>query len=164
MEDSSKKGRLRKYLVGGMTAVLALGALAVTGAVQANGFRGHGFGGPFGGFGGFGLERALKSVDTTKEQRQRIWAIVDAARTEIRPMISDLDDRRGRLAALVRAETLDRAAIETLRKEALATADAVSARALDAFIQAAEVLTPEQRTELLEKRRSFGPGFRPGRE
>lgn len=157
MEDSSKKGRLRKYLVGGMTAVLALGALAVTGVVQANGFRGHGFG-------GFGLERALKSVDTTKEQRQRIWAIVDAARTEIRPMISDLDDRRDRLAALVRAETLDRAAIETLRKEALATADAVSARALDAFIQAAEVLTPEQRTELLEKRRSFGPGFRPGRE
>lgn len=161
MEDSSKKGRLRKYLVGGMTAVLALGALAVTGVVQANGFRGHGFGGPFG---GFGLERALKSVDTTKEQRQRIWAIVDAARTEIRPMIGDLDDRRDRLAALVRAETLDRAAIETLRKEALATADAVSARALEAFIQAAEVLTPEQRTELLEKRRSFGPGFRPGRE
>jgi len=158
MQPSGAKGRVRKYFLAGTVALLGLGAI---GAVQADpmGFRGHGFGGPMG---GFGIERALRSVDASAEQREQIWTIVDAARTEIRPLVSEMHDRREQVATLLKAETLDRAAFETLRQETIATADAVSARGMAAFLDAAEVLTPEQRAELLEARERgrFGPGRR----
>lgn len=150
---SSTGGRLRKYVLGGTVAVLGLGALGAMASPM--GFRGHGFGQ----MGGFGIERALRSVDASKEQREEIWTIVDAARSEIRPLVSDMHDRREQVATLLAAETLDRAAFETLRQETIASADAVSARGMAALLDAAEVLTPEQRAELLEARErgGFGP-------
>ena len=147
------RGGRRKDLVAGLFALLGLGVIGAVAAKANGGPHGHGFGH------GFGLERALKSVEATKEQRQEIWTIVDAAKSEIRPMVFEMSDERDRLAALLGAPAIDRAAVEALRKEALAKADAVSARATEALLDAAEKLTPEQRAELLEKRRSFGRGL-----
>ncbi|MFE3839482.1 Spy/CpxP family protein refolding chaperone [Pseudogemmobacter sonorensis] len=159
MENTPTGHGIRKYVIGGMVAVLALGAIGITGAVQANGFRGHGFG-PFG---GFGLERALRSVEVTDGQRDGIWAIIDGARSDIRPMLRGMEVRREALEGLLTAEVIDRAAVETLRLETLASADAVSARATEALLDAAELLTQQQRAGLVELRGSFRPGFGPGR-
>lgn len=160
MENTPKTRGLRKYILGGMAAALVFGAIGITGAVHANGFRAPGFG-PFS---DFRLERALKSVDATGDQREKIWTIVDIARTEIRPMMRGINDQREALESLLTADTLDRAAVEALRKQTLANADAISARATKALLDAAEVLTPGQRTELLERRHQFRPGFGPGKD
>ncbi|SIR10619.1 protein refolding chaperone Spy/CpxP family [Paracoccus thiocyanatus] len=163
MEHVTGRSRRRTYLWGGLAALLILAALATAAAVRADGFRGHGMGGAFR---GMMLERALKSVEASDDQRQQIWTILDAARAEIRPMASALDDRRGRLADLMAAPELDRAAVEALRQEVMATADAASLRASQALLDAAEVLTPEQRAALVAKRRDMGRemgrGFGPG--
>ena len=165
-QSRSAGSKTRRNIIIGTLAVLGLGAAGVVGTVQAGGpgfpggFGGHGFGG---GFGERGIERALKSVDATKDQRDQIWKIVDAARSEMRPMMSDMRDNKDRIKELMSAATLDRAAFDALRKETLAKADAASERAMNAFLDAAEVLTPEQRAELIKKREEmgrFGPGKR----
>ena len=46
---------------------------------------------------------------------------------------------------------VDRGVLETLRLEELRLADAASARVLDAVAEAARILTPEQREELLSR-------------
>ena len=53
-------------------------------------------------------------------------------------------------------ETVDREALETLRQNKLATADRASQRLLTALADAAEVLTPAQRQELVEELESRG--------
>lgn len=115
-----------------------------------------------GGFGGHGLDRMLRSVEATPEQRKTILDAMDAAQQEIRPQVRALHEKRDQIEGLLAAETIDRAAFEQQRQELLATFDSVSKEALDAFLTAAETLTPEQRAELREKRGSGwgrGPGW-----
>ena len=50
--------------------------------------------------------------------------------------------------AITSAPTIDRAAMERLRAEQVALADSVSKRITQAFADAAEVLTPEQRQKV----------------
>jgi Spy/CpxP family protein refolding chaperone len=52
---------------------------------------------------------------------------------------------------LLSAPTIDRAAIERLRAEQMQATDAVSKRMSQAFADAAEVLTPEQRKKVAER-------------
>ena len=67
---------------------------------------------------------------------------------------------------LLTQPTVDRAAIETLRTEQLALADAASKRFAQALGDTAEVLTPEQRRKIddrlteLRERRGFWHGWR----
>lgn len=157
---SKERSRFNALFLTG-AVVLGLGAIGTVGAVQAQGFFNEMGGDPdFGGhFAGHMLDRALGSVDATDEQRAEIRVIVDEVSTEIRTMTSDLGDPKEQVAALLAAETIDRAAFETLRQQMLETGDEVSARAMEAFLDAAEVLTPEQRVELTERSKGFGPGF-----
>ncbi len=158
---AQERSRFGTWLLAGTVVVFGLGAIGV---VQAQGFfegrGGPGFGGPFA---GHMLERALGSVDASDAQRETIRGIVDEASAEIRAMTADLDDPRAQFSTLLAAETLDRAAFETLRRQTLETGEAVSVRALEALLDAAEVLTAEQRAELVEQGRGFGPRFGPGR-
>jgi periplasmic protein CpxP/Spy len=167
----------RKWLNGrrvGLAAVLAgitaLGAGAVY-SQQPYGYGpgyGHGYG-PGPGYGpsmhggrmghgsmfGFGPERmfdfALSSVGATSEQKLKIVTIAQSAMQELRP----LRDRRYtaslKLAILLKADTVDRAAIEKLRAEEFAAFEAGSKRAAQALSEAAEVLTPAQRQQLVER-------------
>jgi Spy/CpxP family protein refolding chaperone len=52
---------------------------------------------------------------------------------------------------LLSAATIDRAAIEALRAEQVALADATSKRLAQALADTADVLTPEQRVKLAER-------------
>ena len=104
---------------------------------------------------GFGPERminfALTSVGATSEQKLKITEIAQSAMNDLRP----LRDRRHTLglkvAILLKADSVDRAAIEKLRADEFAAFEAGSKRAAQAMADAAEVLTPAQRQQLVER-------------
>ncbi|MBX3572931.1 MAG: Spy/CpxP family protein refolding chaperone [Mesorhizobium sp.] len=139
------------FIVGvGIAAVIAIGA----GAAIAQGF-GMGPGG-MGGFGGhMGMrfaehrfEKVMDEIGASAEQQDKIFAIVDKTRAELRPMGREFRGMREEVAALLTAPTIDRAAVEALRAKRIAEVDEASKKAVAAVIEAAEVLTPEQRAKL----------------
>lgn len=153
-----KAGKRRsRWIVAGGVAALALAGIGAAGAMgggEAMGRHVMEAGMKHGGhFAGRGLSRALDAVDATAEQEDRIWAIIDGARGELRPMMREFRDTRDSVVKLMSAETIDRAAAETLRAERIAAIDTASKKMTAAMLDAAEVLTPEQRAELA---RHFG--------
>ena len=97
------------------------------------------------------VDDMLDEVDASDDQRERVRAIATAA---IADMGEFRDFKREGRQALVEAltqETVDREALETLRLRKLETADRASQRLLTALADAAEVLTPAQRAELVEE-------------
>jgi periplasmic protein CpxP/Spy len=155
-DSPQRKGWGRWFAIGGV-ALLALGGIGIAGAMS-DGFGGYGmggFGGPMrhmamGAMGEHGIENMLEQVDATPDQETKLWAIIDAARAEIRPVARELRGTREEIAAIIGAPTIDRAAAEKLRSERIATLDEASKKAMTALLDAADVLTPEQRAKLLE--------------
>jgi Spy/CpxP family protein refolding chaperone len=160
----------RRVIIGGITAVAAVTAIGF--AAAATGDFGPGFGmGRFGmgrhmmhahmgmGFGEHGMSYVLDQIDATPEQEDTLWAIIDSTHSELRPAFREFRETREAIAGILGAPTIDRAALEKLRSDRIATIDATSRKMTDALVQAAEVLTPEQRAKLLEhfkERRSHG--------
>ena len=163
IEPASKGRRFARGLMvaGGIAAVAAggIGVATATGVADGMGHyvvnagMNHGMG-----FAGHGFARALDAVDVTPEQEEKIWAIIDEARAELRPMMREFRGTREAVTELIGAATLDREAAETLRAERIAMLDDVSRKMTAALIEAAEVLTPEQRAKLIEnfEERRFG--------
>ena len=96
------------------------------------------------------IDGMLDEVEASDAQREQVQGIVKAA-------MADLDEfralkREGRqdLIAALSKETVDRAELETLRQRKLETVDSMSQRMLTALADAADVLTPAQRQELVE--------------
>jgi protein CpxP len=124
--------------------------------------RGHGHGGP--GRDGRGMmspervdaridrmaERLVRSVDGTPEQKASISVIAKAAARDLRELRKQSGDLRRQGMDLLKAPVIDRAAIEALRSQQMAVADALSRRLSTALAETAEVLTPEQRVKLAD--------------
>lgn len=110
------------------------------------------------------IERMLKHVyveiDATPEQQQKIDPIVKQAAEELRPLRARVREARREGLRLFSAPSIDRGAIERLRLEQMASADAASKRFTRALADVAEVLTPEQRKTLAARfaRRGQGRG------
>jgi protein CpxP len=165
-----KKSWGKRIAIGGI-AIAALAGVGVAGALsqdygrmqrfgmgggdggpgmhmQAN-FRHHmGFGGP--GFGGRHFERMLEEIDATPEQEEKLEAIIDKLHDDVRPIMRGFRDTRDDVAKLLGAATIDREAAEKLRAERVAAVDEASRKVTTALLDAAEVLTAEQRAELVE--------------
>jgi Spy/CpxP family protein refolding chaperone len=95
--------------------------------------------------------RLVDSVDGTDEQKQKVSEIAKAAAKDLRDLRKQAGDLRRQGMDLLKAPTIDRAAIETLRSQQMTVADAISKRVATAFADTAEVLTPEQRVKLAER-------------
>jgi Spy/CpxP family protein refolding chaperone len=149
-EPRKTGGWSRKAMFGGAIAGLLVGAgiLAVTGSGFA---RSGGPGGFMHGYAEYRIEKALDDMDASKDQTDRIMKIFDDTRTDLMPMFGGFRDTRESLSALIGASSIDREAIEKLRVERMMAMDAASKRVVTAIADAAEVLTPEQRKELVEK-------------
>ena len=147
--------RRSRWIVASGIAVLALAGVGAAGAMGGGGGMGHQMmeiGMKHGGnFAGRGLHRAFSAVDATAEQEDRIWAIIDDARAELRPMMREFRDTRAQALELMAAPAIDRAAAETMRAERIAAIDEASKKLTEAAIEAAEVLTPEQRAKFAEQ-------------
>jgi len=159
----------RAWIVGAL-AVAAVGGLGVAGAMSNDFGPGRmmeraawggpgGHHGPRGGFQGRGFDRMMDAIDATPEQKEKLRTIMRNTRNEIEPLADKMRDSRGAVVDILGAETIDRAAAEKLRSERLADIDAASQKITTALLDAAAVLTPEQRKELREKfeeRRGWG--------
>jgi Spy/CpxP family protein refolding chaperone len=153
-------------LLGGLVAGVGINAFAHGGAGGFGPFGG-GFGhrGGFMGPGGPGqmdpeaMQRRaeamvkywLADVDATEDQQKRIAGIMTATMKELAPLREKHRDARRQATALLAKPQIDRGALEAIRAQELAAADQVSRRITQSLADAAEVLTPEQRTKLAER-------------
>lgn len=101
------------------------------------------------------LDRMLKhlyvEIDATEAQKQQLAPIVKGAARDLLPLRAKLHDARRQAVELLSRESVDRAALETLRADQLRLAEQASMRFTQALADVADVLTPEQRKQLAER-------------
>ena len=98
----------------------------------------------------------LGRVDASEDQEARIVAIVNESIDGMAKGASEHHARRDALKELFAQPEIDREALETMRKAEMELADALSAQLLSAMADVAEVLTLEQRAELVEMHARHG--------
>jgi len=103
----------------------------------------------------FITEFVLDEVDASAEQTEQVTAIVFGFMQEMQGLRAEHRARREALVAALGQPEISRAELETLRSAELATLDGVSQKLVDAVVNAAAVLTPEQRTRLVELAREM---------
>lgn len=142
------------------TLALALaGGFGLTAFAQPHGRHGGGMhdsammGGPMGGqLGGRGMERMLDGVNATAEQRAQIQRIVEAARKDLQGQREQRRALHEQGMKLFAQPTVDANAVEQLRQQRMAQHDQASRRMTQAMLEVSQVLTPEQRQQLAERR------------
>jgi periplasmic protein CpxP/Spy len=103
----------------------------------------------------FAVEFALREVDATPEQVARVKAIVTEAIGGLDRIQDQHVANRDNLIAQLAQPEISRDAVQAIRAQELALADTASTELVDALVDAAAVLTPEQRVELIELAREF---------
>ncbi len=96
------------------------------------------------------LDRALTLVKASDSQRTAIKAIFERAFTELQPIHQEHRRLHDDLVAAFAADPVDRAAVEKLRTETTGLVDRGSQVLTKALLDAAGVLTPDQRKTLIE--------------
>ncbi len=99
-------------------------------------------------------------LDASADQQAKLETIVKGAVADVAPMRDKMLAARAQMHDLLTQTTIDRAAIEKLRADQIATLDGLSKRIAQAVGDAAEVLTPDQRHKLGEM---LPPAGGPGR-
>ena len=95
------------------------------------------------------LAFALDRIGATDEQQEEIDAILAPAFEQAEEMRADHEARHEQARDLLLGETVDRDAIEAMRVEAVDRFDEVSQLFVAVIADVAEVLTVEQRQELI---------------
>ena len=138
---------------------VALGAGFCAARAQA---AGDGFGFGPGGFGGADtpeqhrafmerrLDKGLDMLKASDSQRSAVKAIFERMFTEMRPVHQEHKRLHDEIASAFAATTVDRVAIEKLRVQVTALVDQGSQIFSKALLDAADVLTAEQRQTLVK--------------
>lgn len=152
------------------TTLAALGGLALlTTQAQAQGAPAQGprRGDPspeqMAGFAEKRIDRLIKSVDGTPEQKTKLTQLAQSAMADMKPLREQHMDARKKGMALLAAASIDRNALEQLRTQQISLADSMSKRMLQHMADAAEVLTPDQRSKLALRMQKRGEGGGGGR-
>jgi Spy/CpxP family protein refolding chaperone len=163
----SRHGFWAGVLIGGLLSAALAAGIAYT-SVKANA-AGLGLGGPGHGHHRFesmdpeivrertefAVDWILGRVDASEDQRDQVKTIFSNTLIDLLPLMPAHKDNREAFATEFGRSTLDRTAIEEIRKAEIELADQASSRLITALADAAEVLTPEQRTELIEMAKRF---------
>jgi protein CpxP len=143
------------WLLLAVPVLLGAGICAVRAHAADGGF---GFGPP--GFGDAGspeqhkafmqkrLEKMLDMLKATDSQRTAIKAIAERMFAEMQPIHQQHKQLHDAMVAAFTADTVDRAAVEKLRLQVTAMVDQGSQVLSKGLLDAAQVLTPEQRQTL----------------
>jgi Spy/CpxP family protein refolding chaperone len=94
------------------------------------------------------IDAVLMRVSATADQKAKIHGIADAAKADLAPLHAAMRDYHKQMRMLLSAPQIDTAAIETLRAQNVQTMDKMSQRVTKALVDAANILTPEQRAKL----------------
>ena len=95
--------------------------------------------------------RMLDAVKATPEQRTQIQKIMEGARTDLQAQREAGKPLRDQLMQAMTQPNIDANAVEQVRQKMLAQHDQASKRRMQAMVDAARVLTPEQRKQLAER-------------
>jgi len=85
--------------------------------------------------------------DGTAAQKTRVTEIAKACFNDVKPIHQQLQEGHEAMTKLLSQPSIDRAALENLRADHVKKMDLMSRRVLAAAMDAAEVLTPEQRAK-----------------
>ncbi len=157
-EDRSRRRFFRRAVI----ATLIIGAAS---GIGVKAFAHGGFGGWHrGGFMGgpidparldAHLDRMLRhlyvEIDATDTQKQQLAPIVKSAVQDLLPVRARLQEARRQGLALLSRPHVDRTALESLRDEQVKLVDQASRRLTKALADVADVLTPEQRSQIAER-------------
>jgi periplasmic protein CpxP/Spy len=102
------------------------------------------------------INRMIKAVDGTPEQKDRLMKLSQAAMADMKPLREQQMAARKKGMELLAAPSVDRNALEQLRAQQASLHDAMSKRMTQHLADAAEVLTPAQRTKLAERMKQRG--------
>lgn len=97
-----------------------------------------------------GAEHMLDKVDASDAQRDEVDGVLDALAPELWTFKSEHEGIRDEFQAALTGEQVDRAKLEGARVRGLALADKASSTVLDAVADTAEILSADQRGELLD--------------
>jgi Spy/CpxP family protein refolding chaperone len=167
VERPAAQHRTRRAVLYGILASSVLAALVaarpIAAAVQEGGWKrlhgrwGHGARSPeaMREHVEVGVKWALRSVDASEDQQKRVSGILTGALDVALKLRDRHRENREAFAAAFTGATVDRAALEEARKVELVLADEASQLLVKTLADAADVLTPEQRQELLEYAHRF---------
>lgn len=136
-----------QYTLSLKSLVLAVG-LVLSAAAPAVLAMPHGGGR---GMPGMHLMEALDDVGASDAQRQQIREIFKSAREDLRAQREQGQALHKQMLQAFGAANVDANAVEALRKQQVALHDQVSQRMSRAMVEAARVLSPEQRAKLTER-------------
>lgn len=133
-----------------LTALLSLGALSTQALAMGPhhggpGMPGHGPGAPM------MMEQELDLVDASEAQRKQVQDIFAKAHDELRKDHETMRKLHDEQRKLLVAPSIDAAAVEAKRAQIDALQQQFSKRITQAMIEAARVLTPEQRAKLADR-------------
>jgi Spy/CpxP family protein refolding chaperone len=97
------------------------------------------------------VDRVLSRIDASAEQKGKVSVIAKSAVTDLAALGIAPWETRSKFLTLFRADQIQPEAFESLRAEQTAKWDAASKRFVQALVDAAQVLTPEQRRALTER-------------
>ena len=159
------------WIVALALAVLGAGVVAVPTAMAFRSFGGHGRHGLGHGMmqdperakahAAVAVEWAFRAVDATDQQKEEGRVVVERLIDQLVPLREEHVVHRQAVARELLEPQIDRAALEQLRTEGLGLADEASRIMVDGVADLAEVLSPEQRAELLELAHRFHGGEHP---
>ena len=103
----------------------------------------------------FAADWVLNRVQATDAQREQVKGVLAQALQELGPLRDQHRQHRDAFAAALAEPTVDRTALEELRRAELQLAEQASTRIVTALADIADALTPEQRAELLKLAEQF---------
>ena len=147
--------RIRILLLGMLMALAATFAVTtwaqpMGGMGGGMGMHGHHGGGMMGGPEGMArmLDNMLDGLNATDDQRAQIKQIAQAASADLRAQREASRGLHQRALQIFTAPNVDAAAAETLRQQMVAQHDQASKRMMQAMVDMARVLTPDQRAKI----------------
>jgi len=103
----------------------------------------------------FATDWMLNKVKATPDQREKVKAIVAATIKDLTGVREQHRENRNAFLATLAQPTVDRAMLDQLRQSELHLADTASQRIVATLSDVSEVLTPEQRGELVKLAEQF---------
>jgi len=160
-KPNRRRAILWASLLGGSALLTLVAARPITAAIQNGAGFHHSWGGRWGGH-AMSPEAAkehlqiaskwlLRDIDASPEQQDRVNAIVAGAVDDLFRLRERHQQNRDAFHRQLAGATVDRAALEEIRKSEMGVADEASKRLVQALADVSDVLTPEQRQALAER-------------